>query len=293
MSKEAAERTSDGVLLAAYLFWGVFVGAVFSTIGAAGGILTSFGLITLFGVLEPNSVKPMTQLVVLVSALTFVPGYLRRSAVVIHLGLLLGAGGLIGAYVGSTLSNLYLSDMTTFRPLFGMLTLIIAAQTIWKLLRARKCPDSTMTCDAPAGDMAVSRASLSLQSLRFSYGETDYHVPVVSPLLAGLLISLTASIFGVGGGFLLVPYMSVMLAMPMHIIPATAAIAIFMSLSVSISNFLVLGAPIQFEILLPLCLGTILGAIAGPQINKALKNSWLQTIMAFIVTGIGLKYVFF
>jgi len=43
-----------------------------------------------------------------------------------------------------------------------------------------------------------------------------------SPFLAGFLIAAIAAIFGVGGGFLLVPYMSAMLHMPMHIIPATS-----------------------------------------------------------------------
>ena len=280
-------------MLAAYLAWGILVGVVFSTIGAAGGILTSFGLITLFGFVEPNSVKPMTQLVVLVSALTFVPGYLRRSAVVIPLGLLLGAGGLIGAYVGSTVSSLYLSDMKTFRPLFGVLTLVIAAQTIWKLLPAR---NRDCDPDARAGRVAgakVSRLSVSTRELGFSYGARNFQVAVWSPVLAGAIISLTASIFGVGGGFLLVPYMSTLLGMPMHIIPATAAIAIFISLSVSIGNFLFLGASIEFGVLIPLCVGTVLGAVAGPQINKAMKNSWLQAIMALIVTGIGLKYILF
>ncbi|ARE40828.1 membrane protein [Rhodovulum sp. P5] len=81
------------MMIPAYLGWGVLAGVVFSAIGAAGGILTSFGLITLFAVADPNSVKPMTQLVVLAATLTFVPGYFGRSAVVLPLGVLLGPGG--------------------------------------------------------------------------------------------------------------------------------------------------------------------------------------------------------
>ncbi len=276
--------------LAGLLSWGVFVGAVFSTIGAAGGILTSFGLITLFGVMEPNSVKPMTQLVVLVSALTFVPGYFRRAAIVLPLGLLLGAGGLVGAYVGSTLSTLYLSDMKTFRPLFGLLTLGIAAHTFWKLYRGATTKSGTQG-NTPVGRVVLR--SFTPQRLAFTYGETEYRVAPWSPMVAGAIISMTASIFGVGGGFLLVPYMTAVLGMPMHIIPATAAIAIFMSLAVSISNFIAMGAPIQFGLLIPIAIGTVGGAFIGPQINKALKNSWLQAIMGIVVFGIGSKYVFF
>ncbi|HGG04122.1 MAG TPA: sulfite exporter TauE/SafE family protein, partial [Aliiroseovarius sp.] len=199
----------DFLFMTELLSYGIFVGIVFSAIGAAGGILTSFGMISLFGVIDPNSVKPMTQIIVLVTALTFVPGYLRRSALVLPLGLLLGGGGLAGAYAGSTLSSLYLSDMSTFKPLFGVLTLLVAAQIIWKLVRGAR--------SAAANPVAASVSDVSLTPalLRFSYGTTQYRIPTWSPVLAGALIAMIAAIFGVGGGFLLVPYMATILTMPM------------------------------------------------------------------------------
>lgn len=279
----------DPLLIPACLAWGALAGVVFSAIGAAGGILTSFGLITLFGVADPNSVKPMTQLVVLLATLVFVPQYFRRSALVLPLGLLLGLGGLVGAYAGSTLSSLFLSDMSTFRPLFGALTLVIAVQIASRLVRGwlgKKSP-------APATGARVQDMSISLRALSFTYGETVYRIPLRSPLLAGAAISMTAAIFGVGGGFLLVPYLAVVLGLPMHIIPATAAIAIFISLTVSISNFVALGAELQFGLLIPLAVGVVFGAIQGPKVNRALPNALLQTLMALIVTGIGLKYIAF
>ncbi len=272
--------------LVSLVAWGVLTGIVFSAIGAAGGILTSFGLITLFGVADPNAVKPMTQIIVLTTALIFVPGYLKRRAVVVPLGLLLGAGGLAGAWVGSTLSSLYLADMKSFRPLFGLLALAIGAQIVWKLLRSRGKGHNP----APA---PVTGHRFSLAAHRFAYGETEFRIATWSPLLAGFLISFIAAIFGVGGGFLLVPYMASLLAMPMHIIPATAAIAIFMSLAVSISNFIARGAPIDPGLLIPLAIGTVIGALLGPVINKRARNSWLQGGLALVVIGIGLKYVFF
>ncbi|MEZ5714300.1 MAG: sulfite exporter TauE/SafE family protein [Paracoccaceae bacterium] len=272
--------------LAGILIWGVFVGIVFSAIGAAGGILTSFGLITLFGVMDPNSVKPMTQIVVLATALVFVPGYLRRASAVVPLGLTLGAGGLIGAYAGSTLSTLYLADMAQFRPLFGLLTLGIAAQIFWKLYGPSGVPVSHLQ----GGKVRI--VALDPRALAFRYGERLYSVPLWSPFLAGVLIAMTAAIFGVGGGFLLVPYMASVLGMPMYIIPATAAISIILSLMVSIGNFIRLGAPLDWSLLIPLIVGALIGAVLGPRINKAMKNSVLQAAMGVIVLGIGLKYVF-
>ena len=283
----------SGLAVLPILGWGVIVGAVFSTIGAAGGILTAFGLISLFGVVDPNAVKPMTQLVVLAATVTFIPGYLRRSSLVLPLGLLLGAGGVIGAYAGSTISSYYLTEMKTFRPLFGGLTIAIAAQLFWKLYRNYGGDKQTTSRSSQFPNRKVNGLSVSFRGVEFSFAGRHYNVPIWSPIVAGAAIAMTAAIFGVGGGFLLVPYMASILTMPMHIIPATAAISIFISLIVSISNFMVLGAPLEYGILLPLVVGVVLGSIAGPFINKASKNSWLEFTMAVIVAGIGLKYTLF
>lgn len=278
-------------MLVLVLGWGALVGVVFSTIGAAGGILTSFGLITLFGMFDPNSVKPMTQLVVLAAALIFVPGYLRRGAIVPSLGFILGVGGVVGAWFGSTVSTLYLSDMATFRPLFGVLTLAIAVQIAWRLYRHRKTNPSGGAMPAYPYTGAVTDKVLRVDCMCFYYGDEHYKVPILSPLLAGVVIAFTASIFGVGGGFLLVPYMASILGMPMYIIPATTAIAIFMSLVVSVGNFIKMGAVIDWSLLLPLIIGAVAGALVGPMINKRVPNVWLQGAMGLIVAMIGMKYL--
>ncbi len=282
----------DFALLTGLLAWGVLTGIVFSAIGAAGGILTSFGLISLFGVAEPNAVKPMTQIVVLATALVFVPGYFARRAIVVPLGMLLGAGGLAGAWAGSTLSSLYLADMKSFRPLFGLLALAIGAQILWKLARERSSvPPSTRAPSPATAPARVCDHRFEAGAHHFAYGDAAFRIPLWHPLLAGFVIAMVAAIFGVGGGFLLVPYMASLLCLPMHIIPATAAIAIFMSLAVSIGNFIARGAPVDYALLAPLAAGAILGALLGPAINRRARNSWLQGGLALVVIGIGLKYV--
>jgi len=271
--------------------WGVLVGVVFSSIGAAGGILASFGLISIVGIADPNSVKPMTQITVLATALVFVPGYFRRSALVWPLGLLLAAGGLFGAWIGSSLSSVYLTDMKTFRPLFGGLTLVIAAQIVWDMFRSRGKQNSGQSSTETADSHGVRDLSFSGMTLTFSYGGRDYRVLMWSPFLAGLLTATIAAIFGVGGGFLLVPYMSALLHMPMHIIPATSGIAIIISLLVSIGNYLNFGAQLDINALLPLSVGAVAGATLGPFVNRWMKNSWLQMILSLIIFVIGLRYV--
>ena len=281
----------DIFFFATIALWGVLVGVVFSSIGAAGGILASFGLISIVGVADPNSVKPMTQIIALATALIFVPGYFRRSALVWPLGLLLAAGGLLGAWIGSSLSSAYLTDMGTFRPLLGALIVVIAAQIAWELFKSSKMHNSGRSSNEKADDHGVRDLSFSGMALTFSYGGQGYRVVMWSPFLAGFLIAAIAAIFGVGGGFLLVPYMSTVLRMPMHIIPATSGIAIIISLLVSIGNYLALGARLEFNALLPLLVGAVLGAIIGPVVNHRMNNSWLRMILSLIIFVIGLRYI--
>jgi len=85
--------------------------------------------------------------------------------------------------------------------------------------------------------------------------------------------------------------MSSLLGMPMHIIPATSGIAIIVSLLMSIGNYLSLGAQLETSALIPLLAGTVLGALGGPFVNKWMKNSWLQAMLALIIAIIGLRYL--
>lgn len=273
--------------IAIFIIWGVFVGLVFSSIGAAGGILASFGLITIIGITEPNNVKPMAQMLSLATALVFIPGYFKRAAWVLPLGLMLSAGGIVGAIIGSTISSLYFSDMSTFKPLFGLLALLIALQIGWKLYadkRAGKTPARVSTD-------GVKNVVANEHHIAFDYGDTSYSVHPWAPWLAGFIIAVVASIFGVGGGFLLVPYMASILGIPMYIIPATAALAIFISGAISVSNYLRMGADIDYPILAMLIIGGTIGALLGPKLNRWMKDSWLQATLASIVAVIGTKYV--
>lgn len=272
--------------IAVLLAWGMLVGLVFSSIGAAGGILASFGLITIIGINDPNSVKPMGQILAICTALVFIPGYFKRKAWALPLGLMLSAGGIVGAIVGSTISKLYLSDMSTFKPLFGVLAFLVAAQIGWKLYKEKQegTPDNDF-CDTGVKNISVTGKAIS-----FDYAGKTYRTDPWSPWLAGFSVAVIASIFGVGGGFLLVPYMASILGIPMYIIPATAALAVFISSIISVSNYLRMGSEIDIPILVFLIIGGIIGARLGPKLNQIMKESWLQASLASIVAVVGAKY---
>lgn len=283
------------------LVWGVLVGFVFSLVGAAGGILASFGLISVLGLTDANQVKPMAQMLTLATPLVAVPNYFRQCRLVISLGLFLAAGGLLGALVGSALSVRYLSDMSSFKPVFALLVLFIAAQLAWSLLRRKTVPGaSTRAAEAFEGlvasgsepcEIGVRHTEWHWRRIRFVFGGETFGYSPILAFATGFCIAALASALGVGGGFLLVPFMAMGLRLPMFVVAGTAALAVFISSSASIANYLALGVRLDWNLLLPLLAGTLLGAYLGPRLSRYFRDQWLRAILVLVLSGIGAKYL--
>ena len=240
--------------MALVVAWGVLVGLVFSTVGAAGGILASVGLISVLGIHDPNLVKPMAQTLTLVTPLIAVPLYLRQCRVVYTLAALLGVGGIIGACIGSTLSSVWLADMSQFKPVFALLVFFIAAQMAWQLLRQSAATDElsrTMrAADAferhvkgggEACDLGVTHMHMSWSKIVIEFGQEAFSYHPLLPFFTGMAIAVLSSALGVGGGFLLVPFMSIIMRLPMYVIAGTSALAIVLHSITSIANYVRLG----------------------------------------------------
>lgn len=284
------------------LIWGVLVGLVFSTVGAAGGILASVGLISVMGIQDPNLVKPMAQALTLATPLIAVPGYYLQCRVVVSLAVILGAGGILGAIVGSTLSVTYLADLEIFMPVFGVLVLLIALQIGWRLFDYNRHTDTHAAHAAAAFEglvhgggspcaIGVRHLQYSLHRVLFEFGGQQFGYRPWVPFLTGAGIAVVASALGVGGGFLLVPFMSIVLGLPMFIVAGTAALAIAVSSVTSIANYMRLGVELDIPLLLLLLAGTIGGAWIGPRVSAHLRERWLQGILCLVLLLISFRYL--
>lgn len=69
---------------------------------------------------------------------------------------------------------------------------------------------------------------------------------------------MLSAALGVGGGFLLVPFMALGLGLPMFVVAGTATLAVFVSSATSITNYLVLGVRLDLPLLAALLSGTLL-----------------------------------
>jgi uncharacterized membrane protein YfcA len=285
------------------LAWGGLVGFVFSTVGAAGGILASVGMISVFGIQDPNLVKPMAQALTLVTPLIAVPLYMRQCRVVYSLALLFGAGGVLGALAGSTLSVGLLSSMEVFKPVFAILVFFIAAQLAWQLLRtatasvaltrtmsAAEAYERHMRGGGESCERGVMFRRFTPLRFYFRFGDEDFAFGSWLPFVAGMGIAMLSSALGVGGGFLLVPFMSIVMHLPMHVIAGTSALAIAIHSVTSIANYMRLGVALDLPLLGFLVIGVVAGSVLGPYLSRFIPDRGLRALLCLVLFVIGLRY---
>jgi uncharacterized protein len=280
--------------------WGLLVGLVFSLVGAAGGILASFGLISVIGLTDPNMVKPMAQALTLATPLVAVPAYYRQYRLVAPLALVLGLGGVVGALIGSSLSVRYLANLDNFLPVFAALVLVIAGQLAWSVrpaavpkshtARAVAAFEGLIATGGEPRTVGVRSRLWSPWGAEFEFGEEHFHYRPWVAFTVGMAIAILSSALGVGGGFLLVPFMALGLHLPMFVVAGTAALAIFVSSATSIANYLALGVRLDLPLLVLLLAGTLVGAWLGPRLSRILRDRWLKILLTLVLLAIALRY---
>ncbi len=148
----------------------VLIGVSLGMLGGGGSILTTPVLMYALGV-EPKQAIATSLLVVAVTSLVGVVRHALAGNVVWKIGLLFGAAGMVGAYLGGSVAN-YLPD-NVLLGLFAVTMFVVAGA----MLRGRKDPGA--------------RAPVE---------------PVIwKVLLQGALVGAFAGLVGAGGGFLVVP----------------------------------------------------------------------------------------
>jgi hypothetical protein len=122
------------------ILWGIWVGWIFSTVGAFGGIMAGVGHITVFGLADygrsfkdtnpvlnkllTDSIRTSNQYLVGLSALISSLTYYRMGRLVLPLGLCLAGGGVAGAYLIPVLTAGKI-NLAQYIGFFGVIVLII------------------------------------------------------------------------------------------------------------------------------------------------------------------------
>jgi uncharacterized membrane protein YfcA len=277
--------------MAAALGLGLLIGAVLGALGGGGAILTVPLLVYVLGESAQDATTSSLVIVGLTAAVGTI-GHARAQHVRWRTGIVFGLAGLVSAYAGTAL-NRQIDERVL---LIGFAVVMIAA-AIGMLARAGQgpCPpdapplpdgslsdDLPVEADRPRRPEAVT-AGVQLAAepvpVRSSRTPTRQMINVVA---AGLTVGFLTGLFGVGGGFVIVPALTLALGLPMPIAVGTSLLIIALN-SASALAARAGSAHFDWAVIAPFTLAAMAGTVAGRRIADRLPNSALNRAFAFLL----------
>jgi uncharacterized membrane protein YfcA len=233
---------------------GALIGLVLGLLGGGGAILAVPGLVYLLGV-DPHAAVAASLAIVAVGAATGLLAHARHGRVAWITALQLGLTGIIGSLAGTWLGRMVAGDRLL--ALLGLFMLLAA----WLMVR-RPTPN--------AEGAATPRW--------------------LAPLL-GLGLGLLTGFFGVGGGFLIVPALTLGLGLPIRLAIGTSLAVITVNSLAGVAGYSG-GGIIDWPLTFLVSLGAVGGALAGSRLAVVVPERQLRRGFAGLVAGIAVFLVY-
>ncbi len=237
---------------------GLVVGATLGALGGGGAILTVPALVYLLGQ-EPLAATTGSLVIVGTSALVGMIPYQRAGNVRAGQGLVFGLAGILGSFGGSALSRQV--DPTVLLVAFAALMLAVAALMARRLWRGR---GGTPT----PSSSPVRRAALL----------------VATATGVGLLTGF----FGVGGGFAIVPALTLVLGFPIRAAVGTSLLVIAVNSATALASRLALGLEgLDWPLIGLFALGAVAGSLLGGRISAKADPRHLSAAFIAMLVAIA------
>jgi uncharacterized protein len=299
--------------------WAVWVGWIFSTVGAFGGVMAGVGHITVFGLGDyarsfkqsspylnkalTDSIRVSNQYLVGLSAAISTLNYYKMGRIVLPLGIALGLGSIFGATAIPWLTAGKI-NLSQYQGYFGLIVFILGGFLIYEMTptgakskqaarAAAKAFEQSIKekkTEAEIAAMGVKVKSFSLAQVSFSFFGVEFKFNPLWPFIGGVVISAISSFIGVGGGFLYVPFLTSVTGLPMYIVAGTSALTVLISMVTSIFNYMLAGALVSWSFVGVEMLGIFAGSVIGPKTSKYIPEKGLKILFIILAIYTGLGY---
>lgn len=247
---------------------GFLIGLSLGALGGGGSILAVPALVYAAGQ-DPQAATATSLFLVGTAALVGMGAHRRAGRVRTGTGVAFGLAGIPGSLAGTAVNQRLDPDVLLLA--FSVLIVIAA----WRMLTG--CPTCTQVGEAEAlarpdgGGGVLVRAGLDATTL-------------VKVLLAGTGIGFMTGLFGVGGGFVIVPALTLILKMNMPTAIGTSLLVIAINSAVALLARLGT-ASIEWRVAIPFTVAAVAGVLTGNAIADRIdaKRS-LRWFAALLVT---------
>lgn len=230
---------------------GFGIGLVLGLLGGGGSILTVPALVYIIG-LSPQVAVTSSLLVVGANSMIGAMMHRAQGTMNWHVAIVFGGTGMIAAYFSAGLSKLFAPNMLLIA--FALLMLLVGGLMIFSQGRDYEKRE-------PAG------------------------LPLI--IASGLVVGILTGLLGVGGGFLIVPALVMLVGLPMRQAVGTSLVIIAMN---SIAGLLghMGESLIDLNLILVLIVAGILGTMAGTRLAHYVQPQQLRKIFALFIIVLSL-----
>jgi len=262
------------------ILFGVAVGLSLGLTGGGGSIL-AVPLLVYGLAVSPRQAVGVSLAAVGATALVGAGQRLWRGEVEVRTGLLLALSGMLGAPLGSWLGTLLAESLLLL--LFSLLMVGVAVR-MW--LKASRNP----------AEAAVIRSVVQLppneadgpSCRRDPGGRLSLNSRCVFVLLlAGLATGVLSGLFGVGGGFVVVPALVLFSGLDIHRAVATSLLVIGLVSASGLAAIAASGTSLPLDVVVPFALGSLVGLQGGTLVARKLSPVGLQKFFAVVIVVVA------
>lgn len=247
------------------LLLGLFIGIAQGLLGAGGAILLLPILVYIIGI-EVQHAVPISLAVAGSNAMLGTAFHWYAGHVRIRQALVFGLPGMLTAYIGADLSHAM--DGAILLSFFAMLMLLIALLMLRPDLLPQGEGNTPACANQPLGPVCLIRT-----------------------IVAGASVGILSGMLGVGGGFLIVPAMTLLLAVPMSDAVGTSQIIVASNSVAGLLGHLDSVIPDWSLIIIFLSSGLV-GVVIGTSLVHRWSSELLRTIFAIVVVILAVILLF-
>jgi uncharacterized membrane protein YfcA len=259
---------------------GFLVGLALGALGGGGSIVAVPVLVYVAGE-EPAAATTTSLLVVGTAAFVGMVGHARAGRVRFTTGVVVGVTGIGGSLAGSALNRAVDGDVLLLG--FGLLVFVAA----WRMVTG--CPSCTrigeeraMKVADPADDAAAGVAVLT--------GRPVHVGLIVRVALIGTAVGFLTGLFGVGGGFVIVPALTLVLGFNMPQAVGTSLLVIVLNTATTLA--VRLGTTgVEWSVAVPFTVAALAGVLAGSRVADRVDAGVLVRWFAAALVALSLYII--
>ncbi len=247
---------------------GLAIGVVIGGLGGGGGVLTVPALVFALGQSAQDATTG-SVIIVGATALVSVLTRLRAGGVVWRTGIAFGLVGIPAAYLGTALNRH--TEQPVLLLAFAVLTVLAAGA----MLIGGRGEDGHPAPESGALALAVRTRRQPLLAT------------VVKTVVCGAAAGFLTGFLGVGGGFVVVPVLVVVMRMAMTPAIGTALLIITVNAVAAVGSR-VSDLHLDWQIIAPFALAAIVSSIAGKRVADKFSGATLARLFAVMIMAVGL-----